>query len=223
MLQNMKALIFDLDGTVVDSMGIWREIDIAYLKRHGHELPEDLQDSIEGMSFYDTAKYFQKRFQITDSLEQIMDDWNQMAFQKYSEEVPLKEHIPTLLQYCKKHQIKLGLATSNSRKLATEVLQQRGILQYFDGIMTGCGKLASKPAPDIYLACARELCVSPDECLVFEDLPAGIIAGNRAGMKTCAVFDEYSKHLDEEKHNLANYYINSYSEIDEIMINEDVL
>ena len=84
----IKAVIFDLDGSMVDSMWIWRSIDIEYLGRFGIALPDKLQADIEGMSFSETATYFKERFALPDSLEQIKEDWNRMAWDKYEREVP---------------------------------------------------------------------------------------------------------------------------------------
>ena len=72
---------------------------------------------------------------------------------------------------------------------------------------------ASKPAPDVYLAAAKDLNVSPENCLVFEDVPMGILAGKNAGMKVCAVEDSYSKEQMEQKKKLADYYIKDYDEV----------
>ena len=89
MLVNIKAVIFDLDGSLVDSMWIWRDIDIENLGRFGIELPKELQTEIEGKSFSETADYFKERFDIPDSLEQMKEDWNRMAWDKYMNEVML--------------------------------------------------------------------------------------------------------------------------------------
>lgn len=213
MLQNIKAVIFDLDGSLVDSMWIWKDIDIAYLGRFGIELPDELQTQIEGMSFSETAIYFKERFQIPDSLEQMKDDWNQMAWDKYVHEVMLKPGADLFLKYCIEHKIKLGIATSNSRKLVEAVAEARGFANDFDCIMTSCEVNRGKPAPDIYLAVAGQLGVTPENCLVFEDIVPGIMAGKNAGMRVCAVEDAYSMHQNADKKKLADYYIRDYHEI----------
>ena len=209
----LEAVIFDLDGSMVDSMWVWRAIDIEYLGRFGIELPENLQACIEGMSFSETAVYFKERFSLPDDLDKIKADWNQMAWDKYAYEVPVKDGVTELLQYCINHGIKVGIATSNSRELVENVVKARHLDQYFDCIMTGCDVTKGKPAPDIYLAVAKELNVSPANCLVFEDIIPGIQAGKAAGMRVCAVYDKYSEHQDAEKHRLADYYTYHFKEL----------
>jgi len=210
MIENKDAVIFDLDGSLVDSMWIWRQIDIEYLGRFGLELPETLQSEIEGMSFTETAEYIKKRFGIPDTIEQMKSDWNQMAWDKYMNEVPLKPGIPEFLEGCKANGIKLGIATSNSRELVENVAKAHNLHDYFSCIMTGCDVNKGKPAPDIYLAAAKGLGVEPERCLVFEDIIPGIQAGKSAGMEVCAVEDAYSVHAREAKINLADYYIEDY-------------
>lgn len=209
----IKAVIFDLDGSLVDSMWIWRAIDIEYLGRFGIALPDKLQADIEGMSFSETAAYFKKRFALPDDLEKIKADWNSMAWEKYEREVPLKRGVTELLDYCKAQNIFLGIATSNSRQLVETVVQAHHLESYFDCIMTACEVEKGKPAPDIYLAVADELQVEPAECLVFEDIVPGIQAGLNAGMRVCAVYDQYSVYQDEEKRRLADYYTYEFKEL----------
>lgn len=210
MLKDKEAVIFDLDGSLVDSMWMWREIDIEYLGRFGIPLPEKLQADIEGMSFSETAVYFKDRFALPDSLEQIKADWNRMAWDKYTYEVPLKPGIKEFLQGCKEHHIKLGIATSNSRELVDNIAKVHGLDDDFDCIMTGCEVSKGKPAPDIYLAVAKRLGVTPEKCLVFEDIVPGIMAGKNAGMQVCAVEDEYSVPDRAAKQELADYYIENF-------------
>lgn len=208
-----EAVIFDLDGSMVDSMWIWKNIDIEYLGKFGIPLPENLQSCIEGMSFSETAAYFKDRFQLPCTLEEIKADWNRMAKDKYSFEVPVKEGVPELLEYCKEHGIKIGIATSNSRELVEALVYAHHLESYFDCIMTACDVSKGKPAPDIYLAVAEALHVAPENCLVFEDIIPGIQAGLSAGMKVCAVYDKYSEHQDEEKRRMADYYTYHFREL----------
>ena len=133
-----------------------------------------------------------------------------MAWDKYTYEVPLKPGIREFLQGCKEHNIKLGIATSNSRELVDNIAKVHGLNDYFDCIMTSCEVSRGKPAPDIYLAVARQLNVSPSNCLVFEDIIPGIMAGKNAGMEVCAVEDAYSVQDRAAKQELADYYVEDF-------------
>jgi HAD superfamily hydrolase (TIGR01509 family) len=213
MLQDIKAVLFDLDGTLVDSMWMWRDIDIEFLGKHGIALPEDLQEKIEGMSFSETAVYFKKRFQLPLPLQEIKDEWNQMAWLKYANEVPLKEGVVEFLELLKANGIKAGIATSNSRELVDLVIKNLDIKDYFDSIRTSCEVERGKPEPDIYLFVAKDLGVDTEHCLVFEDVVQGIMAGKNAGMKVCAIYDHFSKENTKMKQELADYYIESFQDI----------
>ncbi|MDO4523674.1 MAG: HAD family phosphatase [Eubacteriales bacterium] len=212
-LKEFEAVIFDLDGTLVDSMWMWYEIDVQYLGRFGLEPPEDVQDCIEGMSFSETAAYFKERFSIPDSLEEIKAEWNAMAKDKYRHEVPFKKGALEFLKFCKSNGIKLGVATSNSRELVNSVAEALPIKEYMDDIITACEVKRGKPAPDVYLAEAERLGVDPAKCLVFEDLVAGIMAGKSAGMTVCCIEDDYSKDAWDEKVRQADYHICDYEEL----------
>ena len=188
-------------------------IDVEYLGRFGVEVPETLQKDISGMSFSETAVYFKETFGIPDSLEEIKAAWNEMAMYKYTHEVPMKPGAREFLIRLKERGIRTGIATSNSRELAKAAVEALGIAEYLDEIHTSCEVAKGKPAPDIYLLVAECLSVAPEHCLVFEDIPEGILAGKRAGMQVCAVEDAFSLPMTEEKKELADYYIASYDEI----------
>lgn len=213
MLKNKKAVIFDLDGTLVDSMGVWKEIDIEYLGAYGFEVPELLQRDIEGMSFTETAVYFKNRFSIKESVEEIKQTWQRMAMDKYSYEVKLKPGVEKFLPFLREQGIKMAVASSNDRQLIEAALVNRGLREYFDCIITACEVQKGKPAPDVYLAAAKRLSVSPETCLVFEDIVQGIMAGKNAGMKVCAVEDDYSAFQLKEKKEAADYFISDYGQV----------
>ncbi|MFA9465763.1 MAG: HAD family hydrolase [Velocimicrobium sp.] len=213
MLNNIDAVIFDLDGTLIDSMWMWKEIDVEYLSKFNLKLPSDLQTEIEGMSFSETAAYFKKRFQLSDTIEKIKADWNEMAYRKYRYEILFKKGALEFLNILKKQNIKTGIATSNSKSLVTAIIANHKIDHLFDSIHTSCEVEKGKPAPDIYLLVAKDLEVAPNRCLVFEDVVNGIKAGKEAKMKVCAVYDDFSKDNDEKKRILADYYIHDFTEI----------
>lgn len=212
-LENKAAVLFDLDGTLVDSMWMWKEIDIEFLGRFGYDCPNDMEREIEGMSFSETAVYFKKRFALPMTLDEIKACWITMSIDKYRNEVTLKPGALEFLKYCRENRIKTGIATSNGRDMVDAVLESLKIAPYFQVVTTACEVASGKPEPDIYLEVARRLSVTPSSCLVFEDVPAGIMAGKRAGMTVLAVEDEFSKNLEPEKKQLADGFIQDYFEL----------
>ena len=213
MLKNFDAIIFDFDGTLVDSMWMWRQIDIDFLGERGLPLPDDLQKNIEGMSFYETAQEFKRLFNLKESINELMDIWNQMAYKKYQTKIKLKPGAFDFIKQAKEKGLKLGIASSNSMELITAATHSLGIHEYFDDILSANSVARGKPFPDVFLKVAENLNVTPDKCLVFEDITKGIEAGKNAGMTVCAVDDAYSLDTVDEKRKLADFYIYDYKEI----------
>lgn len=217
MFNQIKAVIFDLDGTLVDSMGLWRDIDIEFLSARGIEYKDDLQEKIEGMSFTETAVFCKDYYKLTESVEELKEIWNQMAEDKYRYEVQLKPGVMGFLEELKRRGIKMGIATSNSKELIAAVNEAYHFDRYISCVVTSCSVNKGKPAPDVYLEAARQLSVLPEECLVFEDIVKGIEAGKNAGMLVCAVEDSFSAEQRERKKAISDYYIESYDEIRQMM------
>ncbi len=213
MLKNIKAVIFDMDGTIIDSMWIWKDIDVKYLNKRGIDLPGDLQRQIEGMSFTETAYYFKERFGLPDNIEDIKKEWYIMAEDYYKNKILLKDGAKEFIELLKIRKIKVGIGTSNSRELALEVLKKHDIHHYFDTIRTSCEVDKGKPHPDVFLKVAEDLGVKPKECLVFEDTYAGVLAASRAGMKVVAVQDPVSIESKNDICKLAFDYIENFNNI----------
>lgn len=214
MLQNIKGVLFDLDGTLIDSMWVWKEVDEKYVHKYDLKEPEGFYQTIEGMSFMETARYYQKTFpQLNRTPEEIGEEWLQMVETVYETEVELKKGAVEFLALLKKRGIKMGIATSNIRELAESVLEAHQVRGYFDVICTSGEVNAGKPEPDVYLKAAQRLQIDPKSCLVFEDVPNGILAGKRAGMRVCAIEDSFTADVWEEKRKLADYVIKDYTEL----------
>lgn len=214
MLDNIEALIFDMDGTMIDSMRVWKDIDNEYIEKYNLTVPEDFHEGMEGLSYTETAEYFLKVFPtLPKTVEDLKTEWYEMALYKYSHEMELKEGLEALIRSVRARGVRIGIATSNDRKLVEACLQGMGAEDLVDTISTGCEVKKGKPAPDVYLKAASDLGVVPEKCLVFEDVPMGIMAGKNAGMKVCAVDDWFSAAQIDKKKELADYYIKNYNEI----------
>lgn len=212
-LKRKKAVIFDLDGTLVDSMGMWHQIDVEFLGERGIPLPPTLQKDIEGLSFDEVAVHFRDRFSLDMELSEIKAVWHRMTYDKYRYEIPLKPGAGEFVRWLAETGYKLGIATSNSGELAAAALERHGMKEDFQAVVTADDVKAGKPNPDVYLAAARMLETPPEDCLVFEDLPAGILSGKRAGMTVFTVADEFSRWMEEEKKQLADGFIRDFREL----------
>ncbi len=212
-MNNFKAVIFDLDGTLIDSMEVWSKIDEEYLGFFGHEVPKNLQEEITHLTLTETANYFKDKFKIQDSTQEIISTWNTMALHHYSNNIELKDGVIPFLKSLKDKGLKIALATSNSVPLLEAVLNNTGIYHFFDAITTTEEVKKSKDNPDIYLLSADKLNVNPKECLVFEDIVQAVKGAKLSGATVYAIYDKSSEHQKEELEKLADKYIFSFNEL----------
>jgi len=205
-----KAYIFDLDGTLLDSMGVWAQIDVDFLAKRGIAFPSDYMNAISSMSFRETAAYTIKRFALPDSIDGLMREWNDMAAYVYGNTVQMKPYAKEYLMTLRKRGVKLAVATSLSAELCDPVLHNNGINDFFDVICrtdeTGYGK----SRPDVFLLAAQKIGVLPGDCLVFEDILAAVKSAKSACMSVCAVYDKTSANDWEEMKAMADYAIDDF-------------
>lgn len=213
LLDNIQGAIFDMDGTIIDSMWVWYTINKDYLYKRNLSMPADLKEKIETMTFKESALYFKDRFQIEDSVETIMDEWNEMAKSSYRNGVKLKPGVYEYLTKLKEKDIKIGLATSNYSKLVDLALSQNNIKHFFDAITTTEEVEREKSFPDIYLLTAKKLNVEPEKCVVFEDILPAIKGAKLAGMTVVGVQDEYSLDQWESIMEHSDHWIEKYDEL----------
>ena len=212
MPKKIKAVIFDLDGTLVVSMWIWEKVDTEYFNMKGLTIPKNLKDEINHLSFEQTAYYFKNKFNISDSIEDILNTWYKMAYNHYSNDISLKNGALDFLKFLKSNNIKIALATSNSKKLLTAALNCVKVYDYFDIITTTSEVENGKNCPDIYLLTSKKLGILPEECLVFEDILEAVKGAKLANMKVFAIYDEYAKYQKESLIATADEYVLDFND-----------
>ena len=209
-----KAVIFDLDGTLIDSMGIWLQVDKEYLEKRNIPAPADLfQDVPEGNSYKEICVYFKEKFNLPDSIEEIGSEWTEMVERHYETDIALKTGARELIEYLHSQKIKMAIGTSNNKHLAETVLKSNDVLQFFDAIIAGCEDIKGKPYPDIFLKAAAEMQIDPAACLVIEDTLLGVMAAHNGDMDAFAIFDDNETHDVEEMKKEADFYAEDFREI----------
>ena len=202
-----KGAIFDLDGTLLDSMDVWERIDIAFLAKHGLAVPEGYMVKICTMSFAEAAAYTVARFNLPEKPEEIVEEWNRMAIDEYSHRVTLKSHALAYLQKLKACGVKLAIATALPKALYEPVLKNNGIYEMFDAITSTDEVGKGKSFPDVFRLAVKKLSLPPRECIVFEDVLQGILSAKEAGLMTYGVYDQYSEALQDDIKKAADGYI----------------
>lgn len=210
---NYKAAIFDLDGTLADSVYVWKKVDRDFFGRRNMEIPPDYTKKINSLSFEETAVFTKNEYNISESVEEIMKEWFDCAIYEYSNCVRPKDYAKEYLEYLKSKNIKIALATASPKILYKPFLENNGLLEYFD-ITTDVNSVAkSKEHPDIYLHCAKLLDVNSSECMVFEDILRAINGAKKAGMYTIGVYDKYNDYMKDDIQKAAHRYIHSFKEM----------
>lgn len=188
----IDAVIFDLDGTLLDSMGIWENVDRNFLKENGVEPPEGVSDIVKKMTIQDSAMYFKERFRLSHSCEYIIDRIEEMVADEYRLHIPLKKGAYEAVMECQKKGIRMCVATATYNRLAYSALERLGILSSFDFVMTCSDVGAGKDNPLIFFKAAEKMECVPERTLVVEDSLHCIKTAKSAGFITAGVYDSVS-------------------------------
>ena len=208
-----QGAIFDLDGTLLDSMGIWKQIDVDFLAKRGFEVPADYQQVITPMEAHEIAIYTIRRFHLEEKPEDIMQEWFDMAQEAYSRHLPLKPHVYEYVKRLYQAGKKLAIATSSDSCLVMPALERTGLLPMLDTVVTVKEVGRSKGFPDVYEKAAANLGLLPRECAVYEDIIEGIRGARAGGFPTVGVYDALYTGSHQEMKEEADLYIRSFQEL----------
>lgn len=212
-IRNAKGMIFDLDGTLLNSMVVWEQIDMEFLGKRGLEAPEDYLRDIATLGFDGAAKYTIETFGLEESPGEIIREWYAMAFEAYAHEVGLKPGAKEYLHYLKDKGVQLGIATSCEERMFLPALKNNGIYELFGSYTTVNEVARGKLFPDIYERQAGKMGLKPGECVVFEDILGAVQSAKSGGFYTVGVYDAHSADDRERIMEHADKYIYSYEEL----------
>lgn len=212
-MREYKGAIFDLDGTLLDSMGIWGQIDVAFLAKRGLAVPEDYMAAISHLGIRATAEYTIRRFHLEEEPEAIIQEWLAMAQRAYEEEIAAKPGVREYLRWLRGEGIPVAAATASVRELVVPALKRNGIYEYFDTLVTVKEVARGKGFPDIYERAAAQIGRRSCECAVFEDIIEGIRGAGAGGFYTVGVYEPTSDYCRAQMEAEADSYIRDFTEL----------
>ncbi|MDE6102878.1 MAG: HAD family phosphatase [Ruminococcus sp.] len=214
----IKGVIFDLDGTLIDSMQIWSSIDYAFLKENGVDNPPaDVSDKVKKLIIDEAAKYFINNFGLECPVKYVVDRIEELVRIEYEENIPLKPYVNEVLDILDRKNIPYGIATATYKSLAEAVLKRLGICERFEFLLTESEYPRGKKFPDIYMGGAERLGLSPENVLVVEDSLHCIETAVKAGFVTAGVYDGLSAPERHTIERISDYYFESLDKIESIL------
>ncbi|HEY2102571.1 MAG TPA: HAD family phosphatase [Chthoniobacterales bacterium] len=212
MPQQVRAVIFDLDGVLADSEPWWNEIDAKLLAEYGVTYRGEYHRNVLGVSYRLAVGYYKKAFGLSVSTDEMMRRRGEIAIDFFANQIGIFPSTKSVLQELRQMNLHLAVATSSVSASARPFLDRHALTAFFDVIVTGEEVERGKPHPDIYLRVVEKLGISSDACLVIEDALSGIAAGKAAKMRVAAIPDtRFVDPRDYQKE--ADYLLGSLSEI----------
>lgn len=208
----LKGVIFDADGTLLDSMHVWRELGRRYLEKHGIEAEKGLRDILYPMSLEESSRYLKDEYRLTDSRERICAEIIEMIRYFYLNEVRLKKGAFEFVKRLNEQNIPMAVASSNDKELLHGAFVRLCIDDCFKGIFTCDEPNENKHEPTVYLRAACAIGEEPEKIAVIEDTLYGVQTAKKAGFVTAAVDDESNRRETKQLYSTADYFIHDFTD-----------
>lgn len=189
-IKDKKGLIFDVDGTLLDSMPMWKQLDIEYLSRLGLDPEPDFQNKVKMMTMLDAAKYINNYFGLDKEPEIIAKEIQDIAYSYYENELLIKPGAFELLAELKKRGYKMVVGTANEYDMCKSALVRNNVMDFFEDLVTCSMVGCSKERPDVYLLACEKMGLSMEDCVIFEDSYFAINTATKAGFSVIGVYDD---------------------------------
>ena len=207
----VSGVIFDMDGTLLDSMFIWKHLCRDLLRSKGYNPPEDIDSRVKRMELLQAAEYCRTELGVTDTVEEIAQAVLDTVKEYYHEKAQMKKGVKELLHYLHRRGVRMCVATANERYAAEAALKLNGIDGYFEQIFTCTEEKAGKSGPGIYEKACGFIGAEKDAVFVFEDAYHAAKTAKDAGFPVIGVFEETEEHTEKIKQ-FADWYVNDLSE-----------
>lgn len=211
--REIKAIIFDLDGTLIDSTFVWREVDKEFFGRRNREIPPTYLEDIAHVGLPEAAILTRTKYGVKESQEEILKEWHDSVAYKYEHQIQLKPFAKEYLDYLKKNNIKLAIATASQPDLYEPCLKRLGVFDYFITIADVNKVHAGKSSVKLYNYVADILGEKPENIAVFEDIYVGLKTAYENGFLSIAVDDVNSRKDNELKQKYSHLFIKSFEDM----------
>ncbi len=184
-------IFFDLDGTLIDSNGVWLQVDHTFLGRRGLEISPEYTYTVGHSIFPVAAQFTKEYYHLADSPEDIMAEWRALAYDAYAHTIPLKPGARELLDKLRVQGTDMALLTAGLPELAKAAVTRHGLEVYFQGLFFAHDVGLEKKNPEVYRIAAKEYGVFPADCVLVEDAPHNCAAARSAGFRVVGIYDDF--------------------------------
>lgn len=207
------AAIFDFDGTISNTADLWHEVDLAFLGVRGLPYTPDYARKLSVLGFEQGALYTIERYGLRENPEDICDEWNRMGRALYRSRATLRPGVAAYLAALRSKGVKLALATTNDPEVIGS-MRHVHVNELFDTCVYGKEVPRTKEHPDIYLEAAKRLEITPERCIVFEDIVPGLLSAKRAGMLACGVYSNDPAQRVHDVQDAADIFLWDWADIE---------
>lgn len=209
----MRGAIFDVDGTLLDSMPVWWRVSERFFENHNIAVTSERFEEYKEMRLEDSLPAIRDEFGLDMRVSEMLTEFQRLAAEEYRSSILLKPYAKEYMEKLRNEGVKIAIATSGYEKLCRSAFERLGVWEYIDARAFSDEVGVDKSHPDVYLLAAERIGVKPSECVVFEDIVLGIEGAKKGGFKTCAVYDDSNINDTEALKRFADKYISDWKEL----------
>lgn len=203
---------FDLDGTLIDSNGIWKQIDRDFLARRGLPYTHEYYEGVAHTALPMAAVFTKEYCHLKESCEEIIAEWMEMSRDAYAK-VPVKPGVRAYLKQCRAEGRRMAVVTSSVPEHCYTALKKLDLEKYFENVTFAQQAGMHKKFPDVWLSAAEKNGVRPEDCTVFDDSLAACVGARAAKMRVVGVYDSFFHRDEKEMRAYCDVYIRSFEEL----------